>query len=226
VAGDTDRRNTGRRPDEGLARNSGSVTIETTRKDALDREPREIAERAGGIGRERLDRTDWNILLTATIGGIEVSIGGLAAMLVVGAALALGGFVFPIGLIFVILGRSELFTENFLIPVIAVLSGDRSQRSLFELFAFSWLGNLFGSAIIAALLFVPNAIGELILFGANLSHSIIGASLLFVGFAAAGKTLVDVVAWIVIATIGNLVGGVGLVTPFRFAQAREQGKQA
>jgi formate/nitrite transporter FocA (FNT family) len=179
-------------------------------------------------------------------------------------------------------GPITIETENFLIPVIAVLRGERSLRSLFELFVFSWLGNLIGSAITAALLFVPNAIGEpilvgyqayaaykpglplpglfvsavlaglvmtaftwvllaihntvadifaifsagYVLFGANLSHSIIGASLLIVGFAVAGKTLLDVLAWIAIATIGNTVGSVGLVTLFRFALAREQGKQA
>ncbi len=269
------------------------MSLDSAREDALDHEPKEIADRADLVGRDRLDRSNLDILITAVIGGIEVSIGGLAAMLVVGAALAaspglplyaalaLGGIVFPIGFVFVILGRSELFTENFLIPVVSVLNRERPLRTLVELFAFSWFGNLVGCAIIAALLLVPDAIGHpildgyrdyaafklavplpgvfvsallaglvmtaltwallaihntvadtfalfsggYVLFGANLSHSIIGASIIFVGFAAAGRTLIDVAAWITVATIGNLVGGVGLVTLFRFVQAREQGKQ-
>jgi hypothetical protein len=34
--------------------------------------------------------------------------------------------------------------------------------------------------------------------------------------------IVDVVVWLPIATAGNLVGGVGLMTLFRLAQAHEQ----
>lgn len=71
--------------------------------------------------------------------------------------------------------------------------------------------------------------GGNVLLAAHLSHSIIGgiiggiigASLLLVGFAAAGKTLLDVLQWVLIAAAGNLVGGVGLVTLFRVVQARQ-----
>ncbi len=271
---------------------SGEVRTAPRATDALDREPSEIAARASGVGKERLDRTNLDILLTGIIGGIEVALGGLAAMLVLGSALtlnpglplyaglALAGLVFPIGFVFVIMGRSELFTENFLIPVIAVLRRERSLASLFQLFFMSWAGNLIGSVIIALILSVPDAIGTpiragyaaytaykialplpglfasailaglvmtaltwvllavhntvadilaifaggYVLFGANLSHSIIGTSLLLVGFADAHKTLLDVVIWLLIATAGNLVGGVGLVTLFRFVQAREKDK--
>src|SRR5690348_17414060 len=99
----------------------------------LDRQTEHIVDRAAQVGQERLDRSWADILITGFIGGVEVSLGALAAMLVVGAALeaapgihlygalALGGLVFPVGFLFVILGRSELFTENFLIPVAAVL---------------------------------------------------------------------------------------------------------
>ncbi len=276
-----------------MAGNSREVKTTARSRDALDREPHEIAARATGVGVQRLDRSNLDILLTSIIGGIEVSLGGLAAMLVMGAALsavpglplyaalALGGIVFPIGFIFVIMGRSELFTENFLIPVLAVLRRERSLRSLVELFLMSWIGNLVGAVIIALILSIPDAIGEpirigyreysayklalpvpglfasavlaglvmtaltwvllaahntvadilaifaggYVLFGANLSHSIIGASLLLVGFADARKTLLDVVVWLLIATAGNLVGGIGLVTLFRFVQAREKEKQ-
>ncbi len=267
--------------------------IDARRQGDLDREPDEIAARAADVGRERLDRTWLDILLTGVIGGIEVSIGGIAAMVVVGsalatypglplqAALALGGLVFPIGFVFVIMGHSELFTENFLIPVLAVLRGQRSPSSLLELFGISWVANIIGAAIVAALIWVPDAMGGpihvgyeaytqhklevaypavfvsailaglimtaltwvlmsvqstvgdivvvfaggYVLFAANLSHSIIGASLLFVGFVSANKTLADVLVWLLVATVGNLVGGVGLVTLFRYAQAEEKGKR-
>ena len=57
---------------------------------------------------------------------------------------------------------------------------------------------------------------------ANLSHSIVSASLLFVGFATTSHGLGDVLSWLLVATAGNLVGGVGLVTLFRLTQAHQQ----
>jgi formate/nitrite transporter FocA (FNT family) len=61
-----------------------------------------------------------------------------------------------------------------------------------------------------------------VLMAANLSHSIVSASVLLVGFVATQHSAVDVVVWLLIATAGNLVGGVGLVTLFRLAQAHQQ----
>lgn len=262
----------------------------THRNDVLEREPVEIAQQAEGIGAARLDRSSLEILVTSVIGGGEVSLGGLASMTVVGAvlqilpgsdlyaALALAGLVFPIGFLFVIIGRSELFTENFLIPVVAVFKTERTLGSLLTLWALSWIGNIVGCAATSALLLVPEAIGSTIhngyavytdyklslapigvfasallaggvmtaltwlllsvehpvarmisicaaayvLMAANLSHSIVSASVLLVGFVATRHSFFDVVGWLAIATLGNLVGGVGLVTLFRLAQVHEQ----
>jgi formate/nitrite transporter FocA (FNT family) len=257
--------------------------------DELEQKPQQIADRAEQIGQDRLDRSSSDIAITGLIGGFEVSLGGLAAMTVMGAvlrswpsvditvALALGGLAFPVGFLFVILGRSELFTENFLIPVVSVLSGQRSLGSLLQLWGLSWLGNLAGCAATALLLSFPGALDQSILdgyrqyaehkldvplggsfvsgmlaglvmtaltwlllalrhpvarmfaitwagfllFAANLSHSIVGASELFVGFRLAERSILEVAQWQLVATLGNLVGGVGLVTLYRTAQARE-----
>jgi formate/nitrite transporter FocA (FNT family) len=143
----------------------------------LDRQPEHIVERAGEVGGERLDRSWADILITGFIGGIEVSLGALAAMLVVGAALdaapgihlygalALGGLVFPVGFLFVILGRSELFTENFLIPVVSVLNSEKTIWSLLLLWVVSLIGNLLGCGVIAALISIPQGIGAPIMNG-------------------------------------------------------------
>ncbi|MGH7777634.1 MAG: formate/nitrite transporter family protein [Candidatus Dormibacterales bacterium] len=256
----------------------------------LGQEPEEIVSRAAGVGRERLDRSGLDVFLTGLIGGVEVSLGALAAMIVLGVVtgafprvglyggLALAGLVFPVGFLFVITGRSELFTENFLIPVVAVLTRERPVSSLAGVWALSWCGNLIGCGAMAALLSVPQAIGSpildgyraysvyklglgtpglfvsamlagmamtvltwmilavrhpvgrmlviwaagYVLFAANLSHVIVSAAILLVGFARAGHDFLDVTRYIGVTTFGNLVGGVGLVTVFRFAQAREK----
>jgi formate-nitrite transporter family protein len=261
----------------------------TATENVLAHEPIEIEERAEDLGSERLDRSALEILLTAVIGGGEVSLGVLASMAVLGAvkevaplvdlyvALALAGLVFPIGFVFVILGRSELFTENFLIPVVSTMKTERGARPLAKLWTISWLGNMLGCLGTAALLAFPEALGTpirdgyamytdyklglplsgvfvsallaggvmttltwslvsvehtvgrilvigaggYVLMAANLSHSIVSASALLVGFASTTHTLGEVVIFVLVATCGNLVGGVGLVTLFRFAQARQ-----
>ena len=258
--------------------------------EVLDHEPQQIAERAADVGEHRLDRSRFDVLITGAIGGVEVSIGGLAAMAVVGslheavpgmplyARLAVGGLVFPIGFLFVIMGRSELFTENFLIPVVAVLGRQRSVASLLRIWTMSWAGNVIGCAAIAALLSVPHAVGDpivagyreytayklavpgtgtfvsavlaglimtvltwlmvairhpvakcvaifaagYVIFASNVSHAIVGAAILFAGFVHAQHTATDVAGWLGLATAGNLLGGIGFVTLFRIAQAREK----
>ncbi len=52
----------------------------------MKEEPRQIAERASDVGEQRLDRGNLDILITSFIGGAEVSLGGLAAITVVGSA--------------------------------------------------------------------------------------------------------------------------------------------
>jgi formate-nitrite transporter family protein len=258
--------------------------------DVLDLQPEQFAERATELGKERLERSLVDLLITACVGGIEVSLDGLAAMAVVGSALsafpqlglygalALGGIVFPIGFLLVIVGRSELFTENFLIPVLAVLRKEGSVGSLATLWGLSWVGNLVGCVVMALLLSVPEAVGipihkgyaayagyklamppvatlvsgvaagivmtvltwvllglrdsvakavaifaaGFVLFASNLSHSIVGASILFVGFLEAHRTWSQLIVWLVIASVGNLIGGVGFVTLFRVAQVKEK----
>jgi formate/nitrite transporter FocA (FNT family) len=64
-----------------------------------------------------------------------------------------------------------------------------------------------------------------VLFAANLSHSIVGASVLFVGFLPAHKTFGQLAVWLLMASIGNLIGGVGFVTAFRIAQVKEKKRQ-
>ncbi len=293
MAGNSNRGNNGRSDNPRLSGDARQVELGTVRN-SLDRKADQIAEHAADVGEERLDRSNLDILLTGIIGGIEVSIGAIGAIVIVGAALtaipglplyaalALGGLAFPVGFIFVIMGRSELFTENFLIPVVAVLNRERSIILLLEVLVFSWVGNMVGCALVAVLMSIPGAVGEpiqegfraytayklampvaglftsailagmvmtaltwvllaihntvgnilaiagagYVLFAANLSHSMVGASILFAGFALVNRGLGDVLIWILIATAGNLVGGIGLVTVFRIVQARTKARAA
>lgn len=52
--------------------------------------------------------------------------------------------VYPIGYIFVIIGRSELFTEHTTLATIPVLNGEASLKSLMNLWLLIYFGNLIG----------------------------------------------------------------------------------
>ena len=111
-------------------------------------------EGAAAEGEHRLNRTATSLLATGAIAGIDVGIGVLAKLSVLEATGSelLGGLAFSIGFIAILLGQSELFTENFLIPVAGALRARRSIGSVFRLWALTGLGNLLGGWLIMAII--------------------------------------------------------------------------
>jgi formate/nitrite transporter FocA (FNT family) len=59
---------------------------------------------------------------------------------------------YPVGFIFVVLGRSELFTEHTTLAILPVLQGLASIKKLFRLWAFVYFSNIFGGLIFALIL--------------------------------------------------------------------------
>lgn len=111
-------------------------------------------EGAADKGEVRLRRSAVSLLATGLIAGIDVGIGVLAKLSVLEATDSelLGGLAFSIGFIAILLGKSELFTENFLIPVTAALRRRRPFLSLLRLWGLTGLGNLLGGWAIMAII--------------------------------------------------------------------------
>ncbi|MDF9798316.1 formate/nitrite transporter FocA (FNT family) [Catalinimonas alkaloidigena] len=61
-------------------------------------------------------------------------------------------FAYPIGFIFVILGRSELFTEHTNLAVLPVLNGSVRIANLLELWGIIFIGNLMGGYLFSLIL--------------------------------------------------------------------------
>ncbi|MCA9837032.1 MAG: formate/nitrite transporter family protein [Trueperaceae bacterium] len=70
----------------------------------------------------------------------------------------LGQLLYPIGFVFVILGRYQLFTENTLTPVTLVLTRFASIPKLLSFWAFVFSANIVGATCFAALLAFSNLI--------------------------------------------------------------------
>src|SRR3954454_8830940 len=97
-------------------------------------------------GAQRLHRTWREVVTTGLAGGIEVATGVLLLFAVyaeTGSHL-LAGLAFSVGFIALVLARSELFTEGFLVPVTAVVAGRARAVQLGKLWAGTLAGNLVG----------------------------------------------------------------------------------
>lgn len=97
-------------------------------------------------GAERLQRTWRGILITGFFGGLEVGLGVMAYLAVLhqtGNQL-LAGLAFSIGLIALLLAHSELFTENFLMPIAALVAREGTLGQLAKLWGGTLVMNLAG----------------------------------------------------------------------------------
>jgi formate/nitrite transporter FocA (FNT family) len=117
-----------------------------TKDDRPEPEVEDAFDRLVSEGVERLERPLLAQLTTGLLGGIDIGTGVLAYLVVhehTGDPL-LAGLAFSIGFVALLLARSELFTENFLVPVAAVVAKDGTLWNLGRLWGLSIVTNLLG----------------------------------------------------------------------------------
>lgn len=253
------------------------VGAEPAREEAVaEREVEEMFLSVVDEGRRRLSRRWPSLLSTGVVGGVDVGTGVLALLLVEHATQnkLLAGLAFSIGFIALTLARSELFTEDFLVPVSTVIARQARLRMLIRLWvgtlaanlAGGWLFTWFimrgypelsksavdagyhyvqlgfglrafslavlGGAVITLMTWMQHgassetasivaAIGAgFLLGGGQLDHAIVNSLLMFAalhtGHAPFGYLQwAQTAGW---AALGNLAGGVALVTLLRLLQ--------
>lgn len=231
-------------------------------------------------GAQRLHRAWREVLITGFFGGTEVAIGVLAYLSVLNEThnQLLAGLAFSIGFLALLLGRSELFTEGFLVPVATVAAKRASVGQLAKLWSGTLVANLVGGWLIMALIItalpklrsqtissaehfvtaplsaqslalavlggmvitlmtrmqhgtdsVPGKIaaavaGAFVLAGLALFHSILDSLLIF-GALATGEApfgYLDWLGWFWYTLLGNVVGGLVLVTLLRLVRSKER----
>ena len=236
--------------------------------------------------RQEPGRSTISLLISGFAGGTFMGLSAMGnaivlAMLTAGGTVAATGTVqvvakmfYPLGFIVVILGRSQLFTENTLYPVALVLSEKRHFWNTMRLWSAVLPSNVLGALAFAALAALTPALkpefvqalsqlglealhnptatvfwsgvlgGWIIALAAWLvsgSHSITGSVMIIwmltfvVGLgnfahciATSGEVLVAVLtnrapwraypAWLLPAVLGNICGGVGMVTLIEYGQ--------
>lgn len=239
-------------------------------------------------GRTRLARPWPTLATTGLVGGIDVGTGVFAYFAVMQQTHSklLAGLAFSIGFVALLLASGELFTENFLVPVIAVVSGRSTPLGLARLWLTTLAANLVGCwvmawlivtarpdlkataietgthyaklganlhslalAVVAGLVItlmtrmqhateslgvklVPAILFGSLLAGGQLFHSILDSLYMFAALHAGAPfsylNWLGALGW---SVLGNLIGGVGLVTfvrlirvPGKVAEERERSR--
>lgn len=129
--------------------------------------PRDIWDQGFAEGERRIKRGAAGQASTGLIGGLDVML-ALALVFVLSGALlavtteelahAIGALPFGVAFVFIAIGRSELFTENFLIPVGAVLAGKGTKGELLKMWTITFAGNLIGLTLFAAVLSIDGVL--------------------------------------------------------------------
>ncbi len=226
-------------------------------------------------GVHRVERTTPSLIATGLVGGAVVAVGVFALYLVKADTHSetLASLAFSIGFIALTLASSELFTENFLVPIAAVLARKAKWSHVGRLWAGTlaanlvagWLvmglvvsafprvgsvavevgahypsigigwrsfaGAILGGAVITLMTWMERStdsvggklvaavVAAFVLAAAPLNHVIVVSLEMFAALQHGAPfgylDWVTTAAWY---TLGNVVGGVGLVTSLRVVQ--------
>ncbi len=116
----------------------------------------EAYERLVAEGHERLDRPLLALVSTGLLGGVDVGVGVLMYLVVEAATdnPLLASMAFTTGFVALLLANSELFTENFLVPVICVVAKVGTLTQLVRLWAVTLAANLVAGFAMAGMIVV------------------------------------------------------------------------
>jgi len=136
------------------------------------KEAYEIMNEQLETGLKEYNRSDLGLFLSSLSAGLEVGFSILIIGIIhtlfksestTGQLAVMMALVYPIGYIFVIIGRSELFTEHTTLATIPVMNGQASLAGLARLWLIVYVGNLAGGYLFGSISLVFN--GEMHLIG-------------------------------------------------------------
>ncbi|WP_432561675.1 formate/nitrite transporter family protein [Kineococcus sp. SYSU DK003] len=127
-----------------MASSDTSLPSPAGRPDEPEPEVEDAFDRLVEEGEDRLRRPLLPLLSVGLLGGIDVGTGVLAYLVVEHAtgSKLLAGLAFSLGFVALLLARSELFTENFLVPVTALAARHGTLGQLLRLWSVTLVTNL------------------------------------------------------------------------------------
>ena len=148
-----------------------NITTTEPKKEEKPKEAFEIMNEQIEAGLKEHNRSGIGLFLSSISAGLEVGF----SILLIGVMYTLFknevsssklylmmAMVYPIGYVFVIIGRSELFTEHTTLATIPVLNGNATFKSLIILWATIYFGNLIGGYLFGIIILQFNSGSKLI----------------------------------------------------------------
>ena len=181
------------------------------------KEASEIFKASVEVGQARLQRSWLEMSMSGLIAGMNVTFGIIASSYVAGATAPFvganiskifGALFFPIGFMFLMIGKSELFTENFLVPVTAVIAKRGKISDLLKLWSLTLIGNMAGIFIFA--LVIAGSLNQIVpQFVVGHIHGIADnymsrTPFVMVLSAIFAGWLITLMTWLLIASSGTL----------------------
>ncbi len=172
----------------------------------------EIYQQVAKNAREELRRSSTALAISGFTGGIFMGLSALGVGIAVArlghspSSFVVSRMFYPLGFIVVILGRSQLFTENTLYPVALVLTEPRQIWNTLRLWATVLPSNMLGALTFAALAGLTQAMP------ADVVHAIAGLGIAAAQQPASTIFWSGVVAGWIIATAAWLVSGSHSIT--------------
>lgn len=181
-------------------------------------EPHEMFARTREEGERRLTRSRLELVTTSLVAGFDV-VFGLIALAAATAAMSphfgpqaghfFGSLFFGVAFIFIVVGRSELFTENFLVPITALRRGRLTKLKLAELWTISPLLNIAGGTVLVLVVSTQGVLPEGAAPALNEVATHIDDLSLWSAFmsAIAGGALITAMTWMVegVGTVGGRI---------------------
>lgn len=172
----------------------------------------EIYQQVAKNAKEELKRSSISLALSGFTGGIFMGLSALGVGIILAklgggpAAFVISRMLYPLGFIVVILGRSQLFTENTLYPVALVLTEPKQIWNTLRLWATVLPSNMLGALTFAALAGLTRGMP------ADVVQAIAGLGLTAVHQPASSIFWSGVVGGWIIATAAWLVSGSHSIT--------------
>jgi formate/nitrite transporter FocA (FNT family) len=177
----------------------------------------DIYEQVANNARQELGRSGISLAISGLAGGIFMGLSALGNAIAIALLTTpgtvpshtiffVGKMFYPLGFIVVILGRSQLFTENTLYPVALVLAEKKHFWKTLRLWATVLPANVLGALTFAALAALTNAVNP------SVVQAIAGLGLEAIHNPAATIFWSGVMGGWIIATVAWLVSGSHSIT--------------
>ncbi|MDD3643445.1 MAG: formate/nitrite transporter family protein [Candidatus Krumholzibacteria bacterium] len=179
--------------------------------------PASIAETViGQVGVKKCQLSFWQVMLLGILAGAFIAFGAQLATRVManvvdpGIGIFLGGAVFSVGLMLVVIAGAELFTGNNLI-FMSVLGGETKVSKMLVYWLYVWVANLLGSLLLVWFMYqsglVSGVVADKAVAIAKMKASLPWEQIFFRGIMC--NWLVCLAVWLALAShdiVGKIFG--------------------